>query len=77
MCVLNKVAIKLVKQYQMLLSPYLGTHCKYVPTCSQYSCECFEHYGFLEGAGLTLWRVLRCNPWSHGGYDPAVKQTSH
>ncbi|WP_215374570.1 MULTISPECIES: membrane protein insertion efficiency factor YidD [unclassified Polynucleobacter] len=73
---LNKAAIKLVKMYQLALSPYVGMHCKYVPSCSQYACDCFNHYGFLKSIRLMLWRILRCNPLSRGGYDPAVKQTS-
>jgi len=60
----------------MALSPYLGMHCKYVPSCSQYACDCFTHYGFTKGLRLSAWRILRCNPLSHGGYDPAVKETS-
>ena len=74
---LNSAAIKLVKIYQLALSPYLGMHCKYVPSCSQYACDCFGHYGFIKSFGLTVWRILRCNPLSHGGYDPAVKDTKH
>lgn len=76
MRVLNQAAIKLLRLYQMVLSPYLGMHCKYVPSCSQYACDCFSHYGFIKGLGLSTWRILRCNPLSHGGYDPAVKETS-
>ena len=74
---LNKAAIRLVKIYQLALSPYVGMQCKYVPSCSQYACDCFNHYGFIKSLGLAAWRILRCNPWSHGGYDPAVKQTTH
>ncbi len=77
MRLVNTVAVKLIRAYQVLLSPYLGMHCKYVPSCSQYACECFKHYGFMKGFGMSAWRILRCNPLSHGGYDPAVKQTHH
>ncbi|QWD72422.1 membrane protein insertion efficiency factor YidD [Polynucleobacter sp. MG-5-Ahmo-C2] len=77
MRVLNDAAIRLVKTYQLLLSPYLGMHCKYVPSCSQYACDCFSHYGLIKSIGLVAWRILRCNPLSRGGYDPAVKQTTH
>lgn len=73
---INNAAIKLVKAYQLVLSPYVGMHCKFVPSCSQYACECLNHYGFFKSLGLILWRILRCNPLSRGGYDPAVKQTS-
>ena len=74
---LNNAAMRLVKIYQLAFSPYMGVQCKYVPSCSQYACDCFHHYGFIKSLGLVGWRILRCNPWSQGGYDPAVKQTSH
>jgi putative membrane protein insertion efficiency factor len=74
---LNKLAIKVVKLYQIALSPFMGMHCKFVPTCSQYACDCFTNYGFLKSFGLMVWRILRCNPWSQGGLDPAVKPTPH
>ena len=77
MRILNTAAVKALKLYQLLLSPYIGAQCKYVPSCSQYACDCFNHYGFLKSSGLMVWRLLRCNPWSRGGHDPAVKQTSH
>jgi putative membrane protein insertion efficiency factor len=44
--------------------------CKYDPTCSQYAVEAIERFGSIKGLGLTIWRILRCNPFSHGGYDP-------
>jgi putative membrane protein insertion efficiency factor len=71
---LNRAAIKILRLYQVALSPYLGMHCKYVPSCSQYACDCFNHYGFIKGLRLSMWRILRCNPLSRGGYDPAVKR---
>ncbi|WP_114663403.1 membrane protein insertion efficiency factor YidD [Polynucleobacter necessarius] len=77
MQVLNKAALKLIKLYQLLLSPYFGMHCKFVPSCSQYACDCFNHYGFCKSVSLVAWRIACCNPWSHGGYDPAVRHTSH
>ena len=77
MRLINNAAIRLVKIYQLALSPYFGMQCKYTPSCSQYACDCFNHYGFFKSFGLMVWRILRCNPLSRGGYDPAVKQTSH
>ncbi|WP_215387003.1 membrane protein insertion efficiency factor YidD [Polynucleobacter sp. AM-7D1] len=74
---INKAAIKFVRLYQVALSPYIGMHCKFAPSCSQYACDCFTNYGFFKSIGLSVWRILRCNPWSQGGYDPAVKPTSH
>jgi len=75
MRILNNAAINLVRIYQLALSPFVGMQCKYVPSCSQYACDCFNHYGFVKSFGLVVWRILRCNPLSRGGYDPAVKQT--
>ena len=74
---LNNVAISLVRLYQLVLSPYIGMHCRYIPSCSQYACDCFRHYGFFKGFGLSVWRILRCNPWTSGGHDPAVKEIQH
>ncbi|AGG34682.1 protein of unknown function DUF37 [beta proteobacterium CB] len=51
--------------------------CKFAPSCSQYACDCFANYGFLKSFSLMVWRILRCNPWAQGGYDPAVKPKSH
>lgn len=61
----------MIRFYQKYLSP-LKRHpsCKYVPTCSQYAIEAYEKYGFFKGTALSVWRILRCNPFSKGGYDP-------
>lgn len=61
--------IKLIKFYQKFISPYLGRHCRYQPTCSQYSVMSFEKYGFFKGAWKSIKRVSRCHPWSEGGVD--------
>ena len=65
----SRIAIVLVRAYQHLLSPYLGGQCRYYPTCSQYSILAFQRYGFLRGLVKTVWRLLRCNPFSKGGID--------
>nr|WP_207750772.1 membrane protein insertion efficiency factor YidD [Faecalicatena contorta] len=63
--------IGLVKVYQKYLSPLKGhSTCIYFPTCSQYAVEAIEKYGALKGGLLAVWRILRCNPFSKGGYDP-------
>jgi putative membrane protein insertion efficiency factor len=56
------------------LSPALPRRCRYEPTCSAYALEALEEFGILRGLVLTTWRVLRCNPFSHGGYDPVQAQ---
>lgn len=63
--------IKLVKLYKKYLSPLKGhASCIYTPTCSAYAIEALEKYGAIKGGFLTIWRILRCNPFSKGGYDP-------
>jgi len=64
--------ILLVKVYQKTLSPVVnayGSRCKYYPSCSHYAIDAFRERGAIIGLGLTLWRLLRCNPFSHGGVD--------
>ncbi|MCW3027671.1 MAG: yidD [Solirubrobacterales bacterium] len=60
--------------YQRLISPAIPRRCKYEPTCSRYAVEAIRRYGILRGLVLAGWRLLRCNPWSHGGYDPVEAQ---
>lgn len=68
---MKKICIFLIKIYRKYLSPLkLSGTCKYYPTCSQYAIEAYEKHGFIKGTILTIWRLLRCNPFSRGGYDP-------
>lgn len=60
--------------YQRLISPALPRRCKYEPTCSRYALEAIARYGVVKGVVLAGWRLLRCNPWSYGGYDPVEAQ---
>lgn len=60
--------------YQRWISPAIPKRCKYEPTCSRYAVEAIREYGILRGLVLAGWRLLRCNPWSHGGYDPVEAQ---
>jgi putative membrane protein insertion efficiency factor len=60
--------------YQRVISPALPRRCKYEPTCSRYAVEAIREFGILRGLVLAGWRLLRCNPWSHGGYDPIEAQ---
>jgi len=63
-----------IRVYQRFLSPALAPRCKYEPSCSRYAVQAIERYGILRGSVLAAWRLLRCNPWSHGGYDPVEHQ---
>lgn len=68
---ISKFLIKCIRFYRKYLSGLKRySHCKYIPTCSQYAIEAIEKYGPLKGLGLAVWRILRCNPFSKGGYDP-------
>lgn len=67
---MKTVLIYMIKFYRNCISPMTGPHCKFTPTCSQYGLEAIEKYGALKGSLLTIWRILRCNPFSKGGYDP-------
>ena len=60
--------------YQRLVSPAIPRRCKYEPTCSHYAVGAVREYGILRGLVLAGWRLLRCNPWSYGGYDPVEAQ---
>jgi putative membrane protein insertion efficiency factor len=60
--------------YRKAISPALPRRCKYEPTCSRYALDAIRTYGMLRGGVLSAWRVLRCNPWSDGGYDPVEAQ---
>lgn len=67
------IMIYLIKIYKKTLSPiltFLGVRCKYHPTCSEYTIEALKKYGFFKGCFLGIKRILKCNPWSKGGYDP-------
>ncbi|MFS2034791.1 membrane protein insertion efficiency factor YidD [Polaromonas sp. CT11-55] len=62
--------IGLVKGYRLLLSPWLGSACRFEPTCSAYSLEALQQHGAAVGSYLTLRRLARCHPWCEGGHDP-------
>ena len=59
-----------IRIYQRFISPALPRRCKYHPTCSEYAVQAVRTQGVLKGLVLAAWRLLRCNPWSHGGHDP-------
>lgn len=62
--------IACIRLYQRLVSPLLGQHCRFHPSCSQYAVDALRERGVLAGSALALWRILRCQPFSCGGYDP-------
>jgi len=68
------VVLAPIRVYQRVISPALPRRCKYEPTCSRYAVQAVERYGILRGLVLAGWRLLRCNPWSHGGFDPVETQ---
>jgi len=63
------IAIAPIRVYQRAISPALPKRCKYYPSCSEYAVQSVRSYGILKGLVLAAWRLLRCNPWSHGGVD--------
>lgn len=70
---MKKFFIKLIEFYQRRISPlfqFCGIHCKYYPTCSEYMKQAIEKYGIIKGIFLGIKRLLKCNPFSKGGYDP-------
>ncbi len=62
--------IFIIRGYQYLISPFLAPSCRYTPSCSNYAIEAFQRFGFIRGLILSTRRVVTCNPWHHGGYDP-------
>jgi putative membrane protein insertion efficiency factor len=74
MRVLRAIALAPIRAYQRLLSSLLPSRCKYHPTCSEYAVQAIRTQGVLRGLVLAGWRILRCNPWSHGGFDPVEDQ---
>ncbi|HNS05098.1 MAG TPA: membrane protein insertion efficiency factor YidD [Candidatus Saccharicenans sp.] len=64
------IALGLIRLYQLLVSPLLGHHCRYYPTCSDYTYQAINKYGFIKGSWLGSKRILRCHPWHEGGIDP-------
>jgi len=69
------VVVAPINFYRRFISPAFPRRCKYHPTCSEYAVQAIRTYGVLRGLVLAAWRLLRCNPWSHGGVDPVEAQT--
>ena len=70
----RRIAVAPITVYQRLISPAFPRRCKYEPTCSAYAVQAIREYGILRGLVLAGWRLLRCNPFSHGGFDPVAAQ---
>ena len=70
----RRIAVAPIAVYQRLISPAFPRRCKYEPTCSAYAVQAIREYGILRGLVLAAWRLLRCNPFSHGGFDPVAAQ---
>ncbi|MBA3263573.1 MAG: membrane protein insertion efficiency factor YidD [Thermoleophilaceae bacterium] len=75
MSALRGIFVAPIRLYQRAISPGLPARCKYHPSCSRYAVEAVRRYGVLRGVVLAGWRLLRCNPWSHGGVDFVEDQT--
>jgi uncharacterized protein len=72
---MRTLLVAVINFYQKWISPSFAPRCKYYPSCSTYAASAISHYG-IRGIGMALWRLVRCNPWSHGGVDYAVKDIS-
>jgi putative membrane protein insertion efficiency factor len=71
---MKQVATVFLRLYKGIVSPLLPVSCRYVPSCSEYTAEAVASYGLFHGSALGLWRLLRCNPLAHGGYDPVPQK---
>lgn len=74
MNVARRITTAPLKLYQAVISPALGPRCKFYPSCSEYAVQAIMRFGILRGLVLAAWRLLRCNPFSHGGFDPVENQ---
>lgn len=73
---MRRLLILLIHGYQYLISPFLGSHCRFHPSCSSYALTALERYGILRGTALTLRRLGRCHPWHPGGHDPVPEKNN-
>lgn len=68
--------IGFIRSWRRFISPMYGQVCKYYPSCSEYGLQAVQTHGAIKGSMLTVWRIVRCNPWSKGGYDPVPDTTA-
>ena len=71
--IMTSFLIALVRAYQIALSPYLGKHCRFTPSCSHYAIQALQSHGAFKGFWLTIKRLSHCHPWHAGGHDPVPK----
>lgn len=71
------IFIKLIRFYQLAISPLIGPRCRFTPTCSQYGLEAIKTHGAIKGGWLTVKRILKCHPWGSSGYDPVPPKHNH
>lgn len=74
---MKRILIAVLRFYKRYISPLLPDACIYTPTCSEYAMEAIRKHGAFKGTGLAIWRVLRCNPFAKGGYDPVPEPKKH
>ncbi len=71
---MTRLLLLLLRGYKRYISPHLGHHCRFTPTCSEYARQALEIHGLCKGLALTLWRLARCNPFGRFGYDPVPEK---
>jgi putative membrane protein insertion efficiency factor len=74
---MKRILLAMLRFYKRSISPLLPNACRFTPTCSEYAMEAIQKHGALKGTGLAIWRVLRCNPFCKGGYDPVPEPKKH
>lgn len=67
---MKRIVLAVLRVYQVMVSPYLPPRCRFYPTCSRYAFEAIERYGVMRGGLMAVCRIVRCHPFSSGGYDP-------
>lgn len=74
---MRRIVILLIRLYQYLVSPVLGNHCRFYPSCSSYAVDAVRQHGTFKGIYLTIRRLSRCHPWHEGGYDPVPEKMNN
>ncbi|MCX7627295.1 MAG: membrane protein insertion efficiency factor YidD [Methylophilaceae bacterium] len=67
---MTRLLIRLIEAYRYMISPLMGHHCRFIPSCSRYALDALEKYGIAQASWLIIKRILRCHPWCKGGHDP-------